>query len=326
MAGITLAEAIKIFSREKGCSGDREFILDEIQTALEFALFFGADQLLREWKIPVRDNRFTLPRDLGVPVKYKFGDWANSGFGTFQSPYYSFSSTGIQNCCGYYDWGARMSIRATKIPTQFRVPKQGVRVFATTRNSRDVGKQVMVGGNRCGNPIAPIVNNTKVMGDLIKVYMEDDTSKKYGRYVIDDITQVVKDETCDYITLWGLDTETGDSYFLSHYHPDETVPKYTEVEIFSCAGYCGTMIHILGRIDPSIRYIRDEDVLPITSREVLKLLAKRSKYDDSGDFNNVAVMETRISNIIKKQVAYQQAANNHLSFSLGASGGSVVNM
>ena len=84
------------------------------------------------------------------------------------------------------------------------------------------------------------------------------------------------------------------------------------------------MLQILGKVNPSICYSREEDILPIESLQMLKLLAKRARYDDSGDFDDVATIEGRIRSLAKKTVAYQQAPNRNLSYTLGGSGGDTL--
>ena len=338
MPGITLGKAIEKFSRELGCSddNDRDALIDTITQAIEHLMFNGGGDILREWKIVARNGRFTFPKDLETPVKYKLSRLPNAGFGSFHSPYLSYSSTGIKNCCGYYDWNShQFAVSANKVATTFHPPRCGLRLIATTRDTRDVGKKIMVAGKLRGLEVAPWHNNIKTSGELLPIYLEDDPNKKYGAWKFDQITSVVKDLTCAYVMLSGID-DNGIFYFLSHYHPDEEVIQYTEGELFTCPSpflnlfgnirECDFWIHILGRANPSTRYIRDEDILPIDSMEMLKLLAKRARYEENGDFNEVTFMEQRIKILIKKTVAYQQAPIRQLSVNLAGSGASLVNM
>lgn len=338
--GITLVKAIECFSRELGCGddNDRENLIDEITQAIEYLMLNGGGDILREWKLVVKNGRFTFPKDLETPVKYKFSRLPNAGFGSFHSPYVSYSSTGIKTCCGYYDWEHQFAVSANKVATAFPPPKCGVRVFATTRDERDVGKKIEVGGKLRGLQVAPWHNNIKTSGEVLPIYLEDDKNKKYGAWKFDEITHVIKDLTCSYVMLSGLD-DNNNFFFLSHYHPDEEIPQYTEGELFACPAHsvhlfsdvgsirdCDFFIHILGRVNPTTRYIRDNDILPIYSMQMLKLLAKRARYDDTGDFNEVAIMEQRIRTLIRKTVAYQQAPIRQLSVNLAASGASLSNV
>jgi len=328
--GITLAKAIAKFSRELGCSDEdnRESLIDEITSATEFLMLNGGGDILREWVVPVRNGRSTLPRDLNTPIKYKWGRLANSGFGTFASPYLNYSSQGIQNCCGL-DWKTTFNIRANKTPVQYQPPCCGVRVVATTRDKRDVGKSIFVAGKKNGMPIAATHNGYKTGGELLTVYAENDKNKRYSAFWFDEITSVVRDETCSYTMLSGLDCNRV-FHHLAFYHPDETVPQYTEIEMVNCPvcrdpGY-ESAIHILGRVEPSIRFLRNEDILPIQTQDMLNLLAKRARYDSSGDYDVVAAMEQRIRNLIKRTVSYQQSANRQLSVNLAASGYTLSNV
>lgn len=330
---ITLAKAIEVFSQELGCSSQREDLIDLIQSSIEYLLFSGGGNILREWQVTVRDGVFTFPRDLETPIKYRCSRTATFGYGTINSAFFPYSSQSISNCCGFNDWDSlRININANKVPTEFKPPKTGVRLVATTRDCRDVGKKIMVNGNRCKNPVLPTHNGYKTAGELLTIYAEDDNEKKYGAWIFDEITGVIKDETCSYVMLSGLDPKCNEFYFLSHYTPDETVPMYTEGSLHTCmcggncSGGCDFTLHILGRISPSMNYIRDEDILPISSFELLRLLAKRASYDESSNFNQVVSIEARIEKLIKKQVAYQQAANRQLSFSLPASGATILNI
>lgn len=326
MPAINLSKALQVFGREIGCSDSRDFLLDTIQAALEFMLMNGGGDILREWKTIARGGRFTLPPDLEMPIKWKWTPDPTFGYGTFNSAYFSYSSQGVRDCCGYNEFDPHFLINANKVPTQFAPPIGGVRLVATTRDKRDVGKQIMVGGKRSGMLVAPLHNGFKTAGELLTIYHEDDSDKKYGAWIFDEILSVTKDPTCAYVMLSGINESCNQFYFLSHYHPDEETPSYTEGELRTCCGSCDTLLHILGRINPSIRYIRDEDVLPITSFEMLRLLAKRARYDESGDYNEVAAMETRIKILIKKEVAYQQPPGRHLSFSLKSGGAIRTNM
>lgn len=328
--GITLEKARKVFSDELGCSFDREELLDIIQANIEFLLHNGGGDILREWTVPIKQGRFTFPRELEVPVKYNFSTDASLGFGTFHSSFYPYSSNSVSRCCGYMDWNElEISIKPNKVATYYNPPPKGGRIVATTRSDVDVGKRIIVQGERCGhpinNPIKSLHNGYKIEGEILTIYKEDDPDKKYSAYVFDTITGVVKDETCDYVMLSVLD-DCNNWYFLSHYTPDETVPRYTEGFLHKCScDPCDLWINILGRVSPSIRYTRDEEILPINSHDMLKMLAQRARYNDSGNFKELEAIEVRIARSIRKQVAYQQAAHRHLSFSLGASGATLTN-
>ena len=331
MAGITLAQAIQSFERETGCVGDRELVLDDIAEAIEFVLLSGGGDLLREWKLPIHAGRVTLPRDLETPVKYKAGDSANGGYGIFATPYLSYSSSGVLTCDGYRNWHAQLEMKCRKVATQFRLPPGGLRLVLTTRNKSDVGKCAQISGKRGGMDIAPMHHGRRTTGEHLKIYHEDDPEKNYSAFVFDEITNVVKDMTNDYVMLSGVDPQTNTPYFLSHYHPDEEVPQYTEVEMFRCNTWesprdADSWLHVLGRINPSIRYLRGEEVIPVTSLQMLKLLAKRAKYDAQNDFESALLMEQRIVRIIKKQRHYQQAPGKTMSRTMAGSGGTLTNI
>jgi len=335
MAGITLAQAMRVFSSELGCgTGDREVLIDAITEALEYFMLSGGGDILREWVLPVAHNqKTTLPEDLETPVKYKFSDMPNAKFGTFYSAYLTYSSQGVLDMDGYWDWNPKLLVGAARVSTQFQPPPQGVRIVAVTDNEKDVGKKIMVGGNCLGMKIAPTFNGSPVTGELLTIYHIDDPDKKYGQYRMTEVTSVTKEPTLSYVMLSGID-EIGEMYHLSFYHPDDVTPRYKQIELIelnwnSAWGgnqKCPTCIHILGRTNPTIRYSRDEDILPISSPQLLKYLAKRARYDESGDFDTVAVMEQRIQGLIRKFVAYQQAPNRSESVNLKNSGHSLTNM
>lgn len=306
-----------------------ELVLEAIAEAIEFMLHSGGGELLREWVLPVHSGRFTLPRDLATPVKYKILNTASGGFGIFQSPYLSYSSAGVKTCIGYADW--QFEVKSRKVATQFRLPPRGLHLVLTTKNKKDVGKKASIAGKKDGMLIAPIHRGKPTAGEILTIYLEDDPNKKFSSFLFHEVTNVVKDITCDYVMLSGLEDGSNVPYFLSHFHPDEEVPTYTEVELYQCPTFsypsqCDTWIHVLGRINPSIVYQREEDVLPISSFQMLKLLAKRAKYDSQNEFKNVGIMEARIFQIIKKERKYQQAPGRTLSFNLAAGSGSLTNL
>lgn len=328
--GITLSQALRVFQGELGCGDEedsRDSTLEAVRASIEYLLLNGGGDILREWFVVVHNGRFTFPRDLETPVKYKFGRKADLGFGMVNSAHFPYSSQSISNCCGYGNWDElRIAVKPNKVATQFQPPKQGLRLVATTRDDRDVGKKIMVNGNRCKNPLKPTHYGHKTSGEYLTIYKEDDPKKKYGAWIFDEITGVVKDQTCSYVMLSGIDTLNEEWYFLSHYTPDETIPRYTEGELFACDCSCDFELHILGRVSPNINYCRNEDILPLNSFEMLRLLAKRARYDDSGDLNEVNAYEQRIQRLIKKQVAYQQPPGRHPSVALGASGATLSNI
>jgi len=156
MPGILLSDAIEVFQRQLGCGGEgeRKRLIDTIQAALEWNLLNGGGSILREWKVIARNGRFVLPPDLDTPIKYKFARSPNFGFGTVNSPYFSYGSQGVTSCCGYNDWNPRLEVTANKVPTQYAPPKEGIRPLATTRDERDVGKQLMIAGLHCGKVVS----------------------------------------------------------------------------------------------------------------------------------------------------------------------------
>lgn len=328
MAGITLAKAMEAFRRDLGNITDRDELIDMVTSSIEFVLFNGGGEILREWCVIARNGKFTFPRDLETPIKFKFSRLPNTGFGTIHSPYFSYSANAIKDCSSYLDWDVSIEVKANRAFSQFEPPSQGLRILLTTRNPDDVGKKVMVAGKRHGKEIAPIHEGFKTAGELLTIYLESDPQKKYSSFIFDEITGVVKDITCDWIMLSGITNDLkATPYFLSYYHPDEEIPTYQQGEVFAWQNSnCDILMNILGRINPSVKYSRDEDIIPITSFEMLKYLAKRYKYEEGGDLAEVATMEQRIKNLIKVQVAYQQKAARSLSFGLKGSGCTLSNV
>lgn len=307
---ITLAKAYEVFIRESGCNeNDIETLRDRVQSALEFMAYNGGGDILREWTLNIREGRVTLPRDLATPLKYKFGRRPNGGHGAFYTPYQSYSSSGISNCCdmgSYQDWSGYIESKANKVYTQHKVPKCGAYLLARTCNEEDVGKTIMVDGMQQGMPITPTKNNYKLSGQILKVYHVDDPEGTRGDYWVDDITGVHLDEGfCDWVTLSAEDRRTGEMHFLSHYHPDEKNPCYKEVEIFGCPPNCCDMeVSILGRMALNMRPIRHEENLPIRSIEMLEFLAMRAKYKAIPDLNQMIAFENVIRGLIIKEESY----------------------
>lgn len=339
MVNITLATALEDFAEEIGCTGGvegRRKLIREVTRAIEWVLSHGGGDILREWVTTVRNGRFTFPRDLEVPIKFKFSKYADVGFGTVKSPFFSYGSNGISNCCGYQDWATKLEVKTNKVVTEFYPPKCGARIIATTREDLDVGKSLIVGGKQRGFPVVTTHEGYKIAGELLTIYKEDDPNKKYSSYQFDEIISVVKDLTCDYVMLSAMD-EQGNLYHLGHYHPDDQVPTYTEGDIYTCSCWgsfgmggcfsngCDYSLHIIGKVNQSITYIRDEDIIPISSYELLKLMARKARYDGSGDYDTVTKIEDRMKDLIRTQVAYQKESTDQLSISLGASGITLTN-
>lgn len=331
MAGITLAKAIEVFQREVA-SLSPDVVKDVITTSLEFMLINGGGQILREWKVLAKQGKFTFPRDLESPVKYKLSNDASWGFGTFASPYHSYSSSSIKSCCGYADWN--IETKANRVFTQYDLPKSGVYLYYTTRSQQDAsvkncdgiyeGPSIIVNGKMNGKEIAPTHNNFKTSGEVLTLYHEDDPNKNHSSFCINEITGIYRDPTCDWAMLTGICPNSGKQYFLSHYHPDETTPAYQQGQIIGCGPE--VCLHVLGRINPSIEYTREEEILPIASFEILRLLAIRARYEEGKDLKLIAAMEQRIKNTIQKYRAYQQKPKRGVSMRLGASGASLANI
>lgn len=329
MAGVTLAKALSVFEKEVGVYQSRDSLIDDVTAQIEFLLLNGGGEILHEWTLYIKHGKFTFPYDLEAPVKFRFTNQPGIGVGIFNSPYYSYSSGSIQNCCGYSDWDGNRSteVLANRTPTQFQPPPCGGYIMATTTNYRDVGKKISVSGNHGDMRIAPMHNGFKTAGEILTIYAQHDPRKKHSAFIFDEITSITKDLTCDYIMLSGI-TTAGVPFFLSHYHPDEETPMYQQgcFRDCPCGPDCDIPVHILGRINPSIRYIRDEEVLPITSYGMLNILAQRCRYDRAGDFEKVAAMEVRLKALIRNQVFYQQKSGRDLSFGLKGSGATYSNV
>lgn len=329
MAGITLERALKEFGRQIGVQEGRECLIDDITTQLEFCLLNGGGEILQEWHLPIQKGTFTFPYDLEAPVKFRLSDRAGVGLGMFNSPFYSYSSGSLQNCCGFNTWdNYSCEVLANRTPTQHQPPECGGYIMATTTNPKDVGKQIEVGGSYNGFPLPTTYNGYKTAGMVLTIYHQEDPYKRYGNYLVDRVTSVTKELTCDYVTLSGIEVRTGNPFFLSHYHPDETTPMYQQGCWRNCpsCNNCDLTLHLLGRINPSIRYIRDEQILPVTSYEMLSLLAKRCRYDKAADFDKVAVQEARLAALIRRQVFYQQKTSQDISFNLKGTGATLANV
>lgn len=327
MAGITLAEALKAFGREVGVQEGRDCLIDDIRCQTEFMLYHGGGEFLREWCLLANSGKFTFPYDLEAPIKYQFGDKPGMGLGVWESPFYSYSTGALMNCCGFNTWNKiTCQVLPNRTPTQYQPPRCCSYIMATTCDDRDVGKHIQVSGKFNGFELAPIHHGYKTAGEILPIYHRDDPDKKHSSYAYDEVTAVTKDLTCDYVTLSGFIKDTKVPFFLSHYHPDEETPMYQQGLIRGCGMGCDVPIRILGRINPSIRYIRDEQILPITSYDMLSVLAKRCRYDKASDFENVVFMEQRLRAIIRTQVMYQQKSGQDVSFDLAGSGATLSNI
>jgi hypothetical protein len=187
----------------------------------------------------------------------------------------------------------------------------------------------MVSGTQGVHAISVIHNGYKVAGEPLTIQGEADTDKKYSAYAFDTITSVIKDETCDYVMLSAVDNK-GRFYHVAFYHPDETVPQYRVVQLYGwpqCSNHSYVpVIHILGRVDPTMRYIRDEEILPVASNEILRMLALRKRHVENAEFDKQAALEQQILNLNRKYVAYQQAPGKSMSVSIRGSGGAVTNL
>lgn len=322
---ITLARAIKAFEAQLPHDASREDVLDAIQESLEWMLLSGGGKILREWEVIARNGVFTLPRDLETPVKYKFSPLAVDGSGIFHSSYYSYSSSSIQNTQGYIDW--TFEVKANAVASQFFPPKCGCRILATTTNPCDVGKKIEVTGDLNGFEHAPIHFGKKTAGEVLTIYAQDDPKKKYSARTFDNITSVFKDKTNEYVMLSGIDKHKK-QYFFSYYHPDEEIISYRQVSCTAnmCVPNCDSKIFILGRVVPTIRYSRDQDVLPITSLTMLSYLAEKFKHQEASNFNEVAALNAQIIDIIKKERKYQRPPGRGVAINLKGSGCSYSNM
>lgn len=334
MAGITLGRAIDIFSREIGAIGSdfsRDRMIDDITAAIEYMLLNGGGNILREWVVPVsRDGRTTLPRDLATPVKYKYSIHPNSGRGDFATAFYPYNNNSIPKCCDYFDWSpSTFYVNPHKVTTSFQPPRGGGRLVATTRSDDDVGKKIMVSGKSNGMEIAPLHNGFKTAGELLTIYHEDDSDKKYSAYSFDEITHITKDLTCDYVMLSGISNSNNEPFFLSHYHPDEQTPQYTEIRAMncpSCDSGSSPLLHILGKVEPTTRYLRDEDLLPISSESMLQFLALRAMYLAGGNFNERLAIEGDIAKLIRAAISYQQPPKKSMSVNFAGSGSNFYSM
>lgn len=326
--GITLEKALEYFSNSLSAGGDcdrNELLLDKINSSIEYLLLEGGGDILREWVVLARDGSFTLPRDLGTPVKYRYGLTANSGYGVFNSAYHSYGSQGVRNVSGYQDWDRTFVINPSFSPVEFQ-PRGESRVVAITNNPRDIGKKIIVSGELRGKPTVPTHMGRKTGGEVLQIYGSDDPHKKYSSWKLEKITGIVKDKTESYVTLVALD-DNGDWSFLSHIHPDDTSPLHRTVTCYNSAPYLSNVeyyIHILGRVDQTIRYTRKEDILPIQSIHMLELLATRAKYDDMGNYKELQIIEARLASLIRKTLVYQQATGKQMSFTLGGTGGDTI--
>lgn len=327
MAGIILADAIREFGRQIGVQEGRECLIRDIRTQTEWMLLNGGGEYLREWELILDSGYVTFPYDLETPVKYKFSNRPGMDLGVWESPYYSYSTGALPTCCGFSNWNARTcQVLANRTPTQYQPPKYGGFIMATTTDHRDVGKKIEVGGKFNGFELAPIHNGFKTAGELLTIYHRSDRNKRHSAFLFDKVTSVTKDLTCDYVTLSGITKNTREPFFLSHYHPDEETPMYQQGYISGCGAGCNMCVRILGRINPSIRYIRDEQILPITSYDMLELLANRCRYGKASDFENVLLMEGRLKAAIRAQIMYQQKSGQDVSIDLAGSGATLSNV
>lgn len=335
--GITLAEAIDNFTGELGCFGTedsgRKEVLREINEAIEYLMLSGGGKIWREWRVPVKEGRFTLPRDLVTPLKFKFSRLPHFGFGTFTTAYFSYSSNALLDGAtanSLNQFKAFVEVRSNRVATQFRPPEGGLRLIATTKNQRDVGKCLQVAGKQRGFDIVPNKDGKKYTHEPLKIQLETTCAddRCYSRYTYEEITSIIKDETLDWVMLSGVDSN-GNQYFLSHYHPDEEIPMYRECDLFGWPAFSSSedvCMHIYGRIDPNMYYKNDSDILPISSRAMLTLLSKRAKYINTGDFKQLKAVLDQLQILIRREVLYFEPPEKNVNIDPKTSGAGIISV
>lgn len=111
-----------------------------------------------------------------------------------------------------------------------------------------------------------------------------------------------------YVSLFAVNPETRAMFFLSKYHPDETVPSYRRYKMLTREKEGNRVVDLLCKV----RYIpatRDDDVLLVQNPDAIKTMVMAIREENAGNIQASLMLEEKANQQLAKQLANNRSGD-----------------
>lgn len=125
-----------------------------------------------------------------------------------------------------------------------------------------------------------------------------------------EVSRVIKPETTGYVSLYAVDPDNYQMFFLAKYHPRQTIPQFRKYRITNKAVDSEYRDSILALL--KLRYVplvADDDVIPTNSMQALKLMVMAISEENKMNLQGAAALESRARAVLTKKE--ESASTSH---------------
>jgi hypothetical protein len=192
-------------------------------------------------------------------------------------------------------------------PTFFDIPSDAPRyLVAFSTASADVGKVLRVCGRDAyaaeifsgGTPGIDVTIGLWKGGEEGRINLQEALNTSAVK--VQNITSVHKPVTTGYIAFYTWEPDTKRLYFLSKYHPDETVPGYHRYKISGNVTDTSIIVRMKVQYVP-LKYA--QDILLIQNLEAVKLMAHSIEFENAYKISEAEALEVRATRLLNEQKA-----------------------
>lgn len=320
---ITFEQGFKYVGPFLGKNGYAECDIIDPTARLHFCVlleqYVNRNGTEKKFCIRTCDNCFTYPRDMAKAIKVKI----NGKVETVGSFWYEFQD-GVD--CSEDNWGlAGIVQEPNTFPTVFDVPKTGAYVLAELSKfckNKEGLTTIIQGLDAESNEEV----YTQHKGELIKgevLTLEPGVSKRTNKR-FSKITNIIKDETLDWVQYRYQSNKSDTPRFLSKMAPRETVGEFRRGKLtgHEMDDGCCYELTILGRVLVRSDY-HNNDVIPVSSLEALRQTAEAMQAAAN---NNIPVLTAKLQladRIMDDKHEYDRVGEEPFNFVRVLSAGSI---
>jgi len=290
-----------------------------MREVMQYLLYSGADQDLREFTFIAQKGVFTLPPEVESIQKVR----VDGEVGQVWDQWFKYRSARTLDGDCLCPTKALFE-EANYAASAYDLPAcGGYPAIQGHCQEADDAHVIIQGKDLTGREIFTTHKGENIAGVYLSV-MKD--RLVYSTVKFAQITNVVKTPTVGYVTLYSYDPANGKKLFLSDYTPLEEVPQYRRYRLTNnnCCTYA--KVAILARIRLKEKYA-DNDQIPFDSILTMRLAAQSINAQYNNDVATAQAKDASMVQMIGREAAHKRVNNGQpIEFLYPISAGTIRNI
>lgn len=290
-----------------------------VRKVLEYLLYSGANQDLREFEFQSQSGVFTVPYEVESIQKVKIDGRVGTSFDKWFE-YRPSKFFNDQGCLAAID---AVYEQANYYSTAYNIPDGGAQVatFGTCDEAPDA-HIIVAGKDLSGREIFTTHKGEQISGEYLSVKKG---TRVHSSVTFGEITGIKKSVTKGYVQLLWVKPSYRQVGFLSDYSPLETVPSYRRYKVKDAFGSTNLKVSVLARIRLKEAYA-DSDKIPFETLFTLSLAGQHVFATYTNDLQTAQMKDAQATSMIEKEAGHKKVNNGPaIEFFQGTSPGRIRN-